>query len=334
VILKGLKIAETGYGLMTASEDKELLRKQAQLQNERADKDLALREKALTQKADDGLSQKDLADLAKSGVSITPDFGAGPLEAGAVRLRTSSGQGVIVSSGIRPPQKENLVKIETAQGTQYLPESQVVGRTFRPPPKEVSESAKLVQAERDLKREEGKVQDLRDRDTPIGVARTAGDAKIIKDGMASKETFDRQLAKMISLREKYGGELANREAVAAGKQLSKDLLLTYKNMAKLGVLSQSDEEIINAIIPSDPLAFTASGIVGQDPIMTQLVNLRESATEDFNSQLKIRLDPNGPAAFADKTAAPQAAPNGAMRVTQDGTSFVWDGFQYVGEPRK
>src|SRR5690606_37773603 len=109
--------------------------------------------------------------------------------------------------------------------------------------------------------------DLAELQTNYGVALTKDDAKKLKDAGEKKASFDRKLGEMIALREKYGGDVLNREAVARGKQLSKDLLLAYKDLSKLGVLSQSGEAILNAIIPEDPLNFNLSGLVGQDPTM-------------------------------------------------------------------
>ena len=86
----------------------------------------------------------------------------------------------------------------------------------------------------------------------------------------------------------------NREAVARGKQLSKDLLLDYKNMAKLGVLSKSDEDIINAIIPDDPLAFNSPLAVmqGQDPILNNLKRFKQDTELSYNEGVKLRVRTN------------------------------------------
>ena len=122
--------------------------------------------------------------------------------------------------------------------------------------------------------------------TPFGLANTVDDAKQLKDGFESKKNFDSKLDEMIGLREKYGVEYLNREAVARGKQLSKDLLLEYKNMAKLGVLSAADEDIINAIIPPDPLG--QDGAPGQDPIMSNLKKFRADKDKDFQTRIQTR----------------------------------------------
>jgi hypothetical protein len=123
--------------------------------------------------------------------------------------------------------------------------------------------------------------------TPYGRALTKTDAKDIKDAHVSKQNFDSKLNEMIALREKFGGEVFNREAVGRGKQLSKDLLLEYKNMAKLGVLSQADTDIINAIIPDDPLAFSMTP--GQDPILYKMKKFKEDSDKDFQTRVATRV---------------------------------------------
>lgn len=160
------------------------------------------------------------------------------------------------------------------------------------------EDRKLARQEAGLRRQElldarnFKLDEQREeKNTPFGMARTKDDAKQLKEASESKANFDRKITELISLREKFGGEMFNREAVARGKQLSKDLLLEYKNMAKLGVLSKADEDIINAIIPDDPLGFSASTLVGQDPILHKLKKFKGDVQKDFESRLANRLDP-------------------------------------------
>jgi len=120
-----------------------------------------------------------------------------------------------------------------------------------------------------------------------GMAYTPDDAKQLKEAQETKDSFDRKIQEMIDLRKEYGGEVVNRVAVDRGKQLSKDLLLAYKNMAKLGVLSQADEDIINAIIPKDPLAFQFTP--GGDSILNRLEKLKGDVGKDYESRLKNRI---------------------------------------------
>jgi len=127
--------------------------------------------------------------------------------------------------------------------------------------------------------------------TPFGLANTEDDAKKLKEAHESKSNFDNKINEMIALRQKHhGGTIWNREDVARGKQLSKDLLLEYKNMAKLGVLSQSDENIINAIIPEDPLAYASpmAAMQGQDPILGNLKKFKSDSDKDFSTRVATR----------------------------------------------
>lgn len=127
--------------------------------------------------------------------------------------------------------------------------------------------------------------------TPYGLANNEDDAKKLKEAYESKKNFDGKIKEMIALRKKHGGGASlNREDVGRGKQLSKDLLLEYKNMAKLGVLSKSDEDIINAIIPEDPLAYNSplAAFNGQDPILHKLEKFKGDSDKDFSTKVSTR----------------------------------------------
>lgn len=137
----------------------------------------------------------------------------------------------------------------------------------------------------------------------VGKALTKEDAKALKEASQSKEAFDQKINEMIALRKKYGGEFFNREAVERGKQLSKDLLLEYKNMQKLGVLSKADEDIINAIIPADPLEFQTAGLIGQDPIMNRLEKFKGDAERNYQTGLGLRLRSGTQQVAQQQTAA-------------------------------
>lgn len=129
-----------------------------------------------------------------------------------------------------------------------------------------------------------------------GFAQTPDDAKQLKEASESKKAFDGKLDELIELRKKHGGgAVLNREDVARAKQLSKDLLLDYKNMAKLGVLSKSDEDIINAIIPSDPLQYRGvlEVVQGQDSILNNMQKFKSDSDRDFKTKLGNRLRREG-----------------------------------------
>ncbi|WP_413581106.1 hypothetical protein [Bdellovibrio sp. HCB288] len=144
-------------------------------------------------------------------------------------------------------------------------------------------------AQRDSDKQARLDEKMQGLQTPYGLANTIDDAKQLKEAHESKKNFDSKIQEMIDLRKKYGGEAMNREAVARGQQLSKDLLLEYKNMAKLGVLSKSDEDIINKILPEDPLAFHfAEAATGQDSILSNLQKFKGDSDRDFQTRVGTR----------------------------------------------
>lgn len=145
-----------------------------------------------------------------------------------------------------------------------------------------------ARAEKNLMKQEKQTEKMQALETPYGLANTVDDAKQLKTAHESKLNFDSKLNELIDLRKNKGAEVLDREAVARAGQLSKDLLLEYKNMAKLGVLSQSDEKIINAIIPTDPLAFTPSSLAGQDPILSNLIKFKADSDKDFATRVQTR----------------------------------------------
>jgi hypothetical protein len=145
--------------------------------------------------------------------------------------------------------------------------------------------------------------------TPYGTANTEDDAKQLKSAFETKTDFDTKLQAMIDLREKHkGGAILNREDVQRGKQLSKDVLLAYKDMSKLGVLSKSDEAILNAIIPEDPLEYNSplSAVQGQDPILHRLKSFKQDSSKDFETKVstRTRAGIDGAAASAGPKASP------------------------------
>jgi hypothetical protein len=121
-----------------------------------------------------------------------------------------------------------------------------------------------------------------------GLALTKQDAKELKEVIIAKNEVNRILKEMEDLRKEYGVEFFNRPAVERGQQLSKQLLLQYKNMAKLGVLSKSDEDIINAVIPKDPLGIKLT--TGGDPVLSSLRKLQEDFNSKLDDNIKLRLD--------------------------------------------
>jgi hypothetical protein len=129
----------------------------------------------------------------------------------------------------------------------------------------------------------------------VGMAFTESDAKKLKSASIQKDKFNRQLDEMIAIRLKNDGGTFNQIDVARGRQLSKDLLLTYKNIAKLGVLSAADEKIINAIIAADPTEYVLNPLaIGTDPILNNMYQLRRNVDDEYYSNIDMRLKEASP----------------------------------------
>lgn len=169
-----------------------------------------------------------------------------------------------------------------------------------------------------IKMDEKKSKEADELYTPYGQARTKQGAKDLNAAYDAKRDFNARLQDMIDLRKNVGAEVWDREAVARGKQLSKDLLLKYKDMAKLGVLSQADEKILNAIIPADPTEFSFSSFVGQDPILTKLEEFKQDSEDDFNRKVQTRIKDSS---NADVQIKPSQKPT-AKTVMQNGIEYI------------
>lgn len=90
-------------------------------------------------------------------------------------------------------------------------------------------------------------------------ALTAEDAKEMKKASSDLASVKSGLSRLKEIRSKYGSEIANRPVVKEAKTIATDMLLKYKNIAQLGVLSESDKELLDRLIPADPTQFEWTG---------------------------------------------------------------------------
>lgn len=168
------------------------------------------------------------------------------------------------------------------------------------------EQARILSMDKSERQQERAEEKKRERMTPFGLANTNDDAKKLKEAGEMKTKLDSQINELIALRKAKGAEVMNRDVVARAKQLSNDLLLTKKNLENLGVLSQSDRDIVNEIIPTDPTEFKFAQLAGQDPILTKLENFKKDTDNDFQGRLKTRLQNPG-SAPAPSSQAPSVS---------------------------
>ena len=240
----------------------------------------------------------DAQNAIKMAVENRKNQGKQTMDAGMLELATAKDQSMLDRQGQNDQNQlaqqalDNQYRQDKfAQDAQQFQTNQAGNREDRALQRQQQADYRgQMQQEKQTANEAKIATDLRERLVPgVGVALTVQDAKDLKNATDLKQKFDSQLTEMIDLRKQYGGEVMNREAVARGKQLSNDLLLTYKDLAKLGVLSTKDTQILNSIIPSDPLAFSL--IPGQDPILSNLEKFKQDAASDYGNKLKTRLTP-------------------------------------------
>lgn len=200
------------------------------------------------------------------------------------------------------PQLKGVVTGKSkAQISQMMPllSAKIRGDTER-------DNARAAREDRNFYRDQALKEKEQGLQTPFGTANTVDDAKQLKEAFESKKNFDNKIQEMIALRQKHGGgAILNREDVGRGKQLSKDLLLEYKNMAKLGVLSAADEAIINEIIPADPLEYNSplAALQGQDPILHKLKKFKNDSDKDFQTRVSTRTRGGGKVASSEDEKA-------------------------------
>lgn len=90
----------------------------------------------------------------------------------------------------------------------------------------------------------------------VGLAlsdQSAEKARALKIGYAQAAG---SLQEMIKLREEYGAETLNRDAVRRGKALRSRALLAIKNLEETGALDKGTVEVTDPMIPADPLEWS------------------------------------------------------------------------------
>jgi len=115
--------------------------------------------------------------------------------------------------------------------------------------------------------------------------KTARDAEA---SLASLATGDRIIASLIKQREHGGGSLfgVDREL---GKQAATQLNFIFKDIEGLGALQQPDLDLLNNLLPQDPLEVLQMQKVTGDTILATLIELRKV----FKQKILDRLNAKG-----------------------------------------
>lgn len=162
---------------------------------------------------------------------------------------------------------------------------------------------KDVKAEADAK---ASVKGLEETDVPLfGATKVEAyskdEAKELRSDMASYEGVMSMLATMEELDKQYGFEaMPNSDAKALGKAMANDFLLLKKNLEKLGVLSESDKDIIESLLRNPTSDMLRRGIT---LVKNQQVQSTNKIVNNLNSKTKV-----GDARFTDKWVLEQVSP--------------------------
>jgi hypothetical protein len=296
---KALGIAQSIYGIKTAYEQGKL----RELQMQREEQAIAGNKIGLEQKQKEATREDESYALRREGAMLETEFDKDYYstdDSEVQRFNRDFGKDVFL-----PKVKVKIVDPKTGESRDVTAYNK---SAFEKAVDQINamKSRAVIQASSDAKAEtalnkaeekinESNVKSERERSVPgVGVAYTVQDAKDLKEAMQTKKDIDSLNDQMIALRKKYGPETLNREAVAKGRSLSKQALLKYKTLSKLGVLSEADMTIVNQIIPEDPLGYSASDVTlgllpGGDPIMAQLEQLRETTNSMYENSVNARL---------------------------------------------
>lgn len=115
----------------------------------------------------------------------------------------------------------------------------------------------------------------------IGLAATTEDANKIKEGAENIDGFNRNVNKLLDLRKKYGSETLPTAVKGEMKAISTELQMGLKKSLELGVLNQSDYDILYNLVP-DPTSY--------NPRTAELYNnLKARTNAAFQDKIKYRI---------------------------------------------
>jgi len=167
-----------------------------------------------------------------------------------------------------------------------------------------------------------------------GTARNEKEFLEIREGIIVKKKFDAMLDELIQLRKDFGTEFWERKAVRRAQQIGHRLLVDYKKMAGLGVLSKADYDLLNKIIPANALQVDIYQWWDKDldPTLNQLIELKEDSTRDFYDSLneKLKGRASAPASTEGNTGSVDNVSTGSDNTNAVNESSSGYGSEYDG----
>lgn len=271
-ILKGLQIAEAGYGLVTKAEDRSVLERQREIQREREERELKIREgqegRAVQQAERETqgiMTPRQIAELQKGGLRVGPSDG-GPLQSGQFKIKSTTGEELVVSPAIRPPDFERVETVDE-QGRPVVrfvrKGADLAGQTFiKPPPQQKQAPSRLA---------------VRTERTPEGGTQTvvrdlaAGD--VLPEEAPTGKEIRRDVRNLVQDTEQHRGALLNIESVE--KKLGFDL---EDFDAQTGLVAGKEVDLPGVSLP----------LVGRVATTSEARSLKDRIARVFNTELKTR----------------------------------------------
>lgn len=134
-----------------------------------------------------------------------------------------------------------------------------------------------------------------------GFKPTVDDAKKMKEAKANYDTMKSSLERLDALYKKSGTDFVGDDA-AAKEAVMTDLQLSVKNLAQLGVLSKSDIEMIEKMVPN-PTSFweNTKGLFGADSYQARSKEFGDAMKNKYESAMKAHgYELNSPKVEAER----------------------------------
>lgn len=131
-----------------------------------------------------------------------------------------------------------------------------------------------------------KTQEEAERFIPgIGLAQTKEDREKIATGLEETAAFNRLINEAIKIREEEGGTLVSKNKGRL-EAIKTDLILKLKTINKLGVMSDSDKQMLEDIVPD----LTRFDTPGRSPVVDLLKYLQNESKAKVAKQLQLRVN--------------------------------------------
>lgn len=272
-VAKALGIAQSVYGIKSAMEQSELHDLQVQ-DYERKKKDY---ERA--------------SGFEKHGIYTTKEVNKDFTKVDPAKLPS-------ISEKIGMPINTLKIRVQNDQSPNQFDEIDVITNDqYKEIMKRMTDIDQVNAKKKETDKETFKaIKDQRDRFVPgLGTAYTIPDAKMLKNMQVDIDEMNQKVDEIINLRKTKGAEKWDTDSVKKAQQLAADLKLKYKGVdwAGLGVLAGPDMEILETIIPGNPLEWNLNTVtfgLFKDSTLSKLEEFKSQINNRYNNAIRTRIE--------------------------------------------